>query len=440
MPPTSIAARWGLPLALVIVSVVTMLLHVRAYTVLSPIDELQHLDYLDQASRFDLVQPGERVGELAMREEACRGIDAPGFVTPPCNAPELSPEQFQELGINTASSHPPVYYTVAGLGARFIDALPGIDSFLTAGRLTGALFLAAGAVLTYVLARRLRARAPAAMGAAGLVVTTPVVLHSSAVVNNDAPSLLIGAGVVLAALAVAEGRLHPWCLALLAMVATSLKVTNLAVVGCALLILLMSSGVRALSDPRSSRFKAATTFLLWPVAIGGLALVPPLAWAIVGHSYAVSDAPVAPMTANAQVDAIGLDHFIANLFSTLTPVQNAYVPHSLNTPLIVTLMIGFNLVLAAAVVGLSWRKSPGETATRVARASLFCMLLAGPLFVLLVFVFAGSYVAIPPRYGLSLVPAAAAVLAVAASSRRIGRVGLPLLGAVSVLATWSVLV
>jgi hypothetical protein len=417
-----------------------VLLHVRAYTVLSPIDELQHLDYLDQASRFGLVQPGERVGELAMREEACRGIDAPGFVTPPCDAPELSPDQFQELGINTASSHPPVYYVVAGLGARLIDALPGIDSFLTAGRLTGTLFLAAGVVLTYVLARRLRARAAAAMGAAGLVATTPVVLHSSAVVNNDAPSLLIGAGVVLAALAVAEGRLRPWSLALLTMVATSLKVTNLAVVGCALLVLLMSSGYRALSDPRSSRFKAATTHMLWPVVIGGLALVPPLAWAIVGHANAVSDAPVAPMTANSQVESIGIDHFVANLFSTLTPVQNAYVSLSLNTPLIVTLMIGFNLVLAAAVVGRGWGGSSDDVATLVARASLLCMLLAGPLFVLLVFAFAGSYVAIPPRYGLSLVPAAAAVLAVAASSRRIGRVGLPLVGVVSVLATWSVLV
>ena len=59
-----------------------------------------------------------------MREEACRGVDSPGFVTPPCRDPELRPEQFQELGINSAATHPPTYYAVTGWAARVVDELP----------------------------------------------------------------------------------------------------------------------------------------------------------------------------------------------------------------------------------------------------------------------------------------------------------------------------
>ena len=59
-----------------------VLLHERDYTPLSPVEKLQHIDYLDQASRFDLVRTGEHVGEVAMREQACRTVDSPGFVSP----------------------------------------------------------------------------------------------------------------------------------------------------------------------------------------------------------------------------------------------------------------------------------------------------------------------------------------------------------------------
>src|SRR6478672_4908576 len=151
--PGSLAAA----VALMALAAVLVVLHVRAYTALSPLDELQHVDYLDQASRFDFVHDGERVGQLAMREQACRTVDSPGFVSPPCHARHLTPVQFQEGGFNTASGDPPTYYAVTGLLARVAIHLPGVDSLVTGGRLVGALWLGLGLIGTFVLARRLGA-------------------------------------------------------------------------------------------------------------------------------------------------------------------------------------------------------------------------------------------------------------------------------------------
>ena len=62
------------------------------------------------------------------------------------------------------------------------------------------------------------------------------------------------------------------------------------------------------------------------------------------------------------------------------------------------------------------------------------MLLSGVGLVVLIFVGSQSYTPIPPRYGLSLVPALAACLAVVVSQRRAGGYALTGLGSVALLA------
>ena len=216
---------------------VLVLMHLRVYTTLSPIDELQHLDYVDSMTRFDIVRSGETVGPVAMREEACRGVDSPGFATPSCDAPVLRPEQFQESGINTAATHPPVYYLTTGAVAEVVDAVPGVESFLAAARL---LWLGFGLALIFALARRLGANVMSAAGACLLLAATPAVLHSSTVLTNDAPSLVVGSLLFLAGLGVLERRLHPGWLAAAAALATSIKVTNIVAVGAVLFLLVLA--------------------------------------------------------------------------------------------------------------------------------------------------------------------------------------------------------
>jgi hypothetical protein len=424
----------GIVAGFVLLAGVIVLLHMRSYTTLSPIDELQHLDYVDSASRLDPVRTGERVHELALREEACRGVDSPGFVTPSCDAKELRPEQFQELGINTASAHPPVYYVVTGFAARVVDRLPGIDSFLTAARGIGVLWLAAGLVLTYVLARRLGARTSASVGAAVLVACTPAVIHSEAVVTNDAAALVVGATVCLAALGVVRRRVHPAWLALAAFLATSVKVTNIIVVGVALLMLLL---VRedAERSPRDRRDGAPIG--RWRPRVGamaltlGAALIMPVVWMVVGRVNAVPDAQAAPMATQFLVPKIGLGEVLSNVFSVLTPVQNGYTPAILQRPGIALMMALLNVLLIAALAGAAWFGVGRAGVSQLGLSTLAGMALAGPVFVVLLYVSTSSYVPIPSRYGLCLLPPAAAVLACVASTRRVGGPGLAALGLIS---------
>ena len=107
----------------VALAVLVVALHVREYRPLSPIDELQHLDYLYKAPSGHIVARGERIGEAALREETCRGLDAP-IALPSCTAPApLDPDEFQERGFNTASVHPPTYYFLTGTAAKAVKSV-----------------------------------------------------------------------------------------------------------------------------------------------------------------------------------------------------------------------------------------------------------------------------------------------------------------------------
>ena len=64
-------------LAAVLVAVAVLVgLHVRDHPALSHIDELQHGDYMLK-SPFHVPRHGDAIGQEAMEEAACRGIDYP---------------------------------------------------------------------------------------------------------------------------------------------------------------------------------------------------------------------------------------------------------------------------------------------------------------------------------------------------------------------------
>ena len=416
-------------------------LHARAYTPLSPLDELQHVDYLEKASHFDLVRGGERVGAVAMREQACRTVDSPGFVSPPCDAEDLIPEQFQEDGFNTAATHPPTYYTLTGLAARALRATPQVDSIVTAGRVIGGVWLGLGLGMTYLLCRRLGAGRTATTGALLLLATTPVVLHASAVVTNDAPSLFAGGLVVLAALRVRERALSPIWLGPAAALATAIKATNILAVGVAALVVLLP----VLSDWRNPRVafrdrRAATRRgALSTVLLLGGAFLPPLVWAAFSRATAIPNAGSSPMS-RFMVPRLEWSHLLANLFATLTPVQNAYLPGIVQTSAVLLIVALLNLLLVIAVVGAAWYRTGSVTANDLAVSTMVALVLGGPLLVVMMFTFADSYVAIPSRYGLSMLPAAFAVLAHGVSLHRWGGTFLLGVGFLSLVAVLAVLV
>ena len=164
--------------------------HVAGYTKLS-VDEMVHVDYLDRVPEAPAL--GDKVGQYAMRSQACRTVDSVGIVSPACGLDEYDPETYQELGYNTAALNPPVYYVVTRAVAETLVVLTPVDDLVTGARLAGALWLALGLVITYGVAR-CRGAGPLAGGAVcGLLLAAPAMIYASATVNPDSYAFLWGA-------------------------------------------------------------------------------------------------------------------------------------------------------------------------------------------------------------------------------------------------------
>src|ERR1019366_2999316 len=132
--------KWAPAVLLVVVPLLLVSLHVRAYTKLSPIDELEHIDYMFRSPGLHPVIAGTTLVEPAMREEACRGLDSV-YPTPPCDTKKLSISVFQDQGYDTAYIHPPTYYDTTWAAGELVKTATGAKSWVTAWRLVGALWL-----------------------------------------------------------------------------------------------------------------------------------------------------------------------------------------------------------------------------------------------------------------------------------------------------------
>lgn len=439
----------GLALLLVVALAILLVgLHVRAYPIISPIDELQHIDYLDKASRGEIVARGDRVGELAMRAEACRGIDAP-IGLPACDAEVLRPSEFQEAGFNTAYIHPPGYYATSGVLARIGEALPVIDDLVTAGRLTGGLWLALACAVLWVAMGELGASRAARAALVVLVLASPTVLHSSATINPDATALLVGSGMLIAVLRWERGRWPAAAPCAVAAIAILIKSTHVAAVGAAILYVAArhlsswwesrqpteggesqataGSGVdlrTAYSDRSSS-----LVVVRFVGSLVGAVLIASVAWVAVQGSIAKLPNEAIPMVQRLEVDTLEPLDVVGELGATVSPLQAPYVPGLLRSSSVLTAAETVNAAfLAAVVIGAVY----GAVKSRhrsLAVAALVAMAAAGPLFVFVNFAFVGTFVEIPPRYGLSILPFGLAAAAVALERR-------PLLIATGLYAAW----
>ena len=147
--------RWAPVVLLVFVPVLLVSLHVHAYTKLSPIDELQHIDYMFRSPGIHPVIAGTNWSAPAMREEAC---PRPRPVYPHCRLapPRTLDPASRTKGMTRPTSTPRPTTTSPGRRVRSSSTHRG-KSWVTVWRLVGALWLAAGLVLTYAAGLRLGA-------------------------------------------------------------------------------------------------------------------------------------------------------------------------------------------------------------------------------------------------------------------------------------------
>ncbi len=414
--------------ALLALSGLLVSLHVVQFTSLSTIDELVHVDLLVKSSQLERPEQGGKVGEVAMREQACRGIERDQQL-PPCDAEELDPTFFTDFGDATASSRFPVYHFVTGLTARGVQALPGLGSIVTAARLLGALWLAGALALTWFLMAELSVPSRQRWPALVLLATTPVVLHMSSIVNADATLMATGTAVLLTVLLWERGRLH-WALAgsvVLAAVVT--EETTFVAVGAAGVYLvarlaqrLADGGWKRSSVLRSLGGERRLLAAVGALAVGSVLLVAVVMPAARGLLTTSSRAPSPPVTEEAReaqppkteytrgIEGASAEQVAGEVGALVTPVQRPPMGRFLEgwgTDLLVE-VTHWLLVGALAVALLAGRVDP--RLGPLAFGCLVAMLVTGPL-VVIDNARAGVFHAVPPRFGLPVLPALFAFLA-----------------------------
>ncbi|MFK7919971.1 MAG: hypothetical protein AB8G14_17985 [Ilumatobacter sp.] len=355
---------WIAVAALMFCSVLLVSLHARAYTTLSPIDELQHVDFTIKAGDFEPPRVNDLVGFEAMVEAACRGVDAPQYIGPLCGLDEYDPEDFQENGVNTAAGQFPFYYTATGVSARAIVATGVLDSKVTAARIVGGVWAgAAWAVMWYVLALLRIPRLRRVIALATMVVT-PLTLFHAATVNADSILMFTGALAVLAAIKFEMGRLNGWLLLIIYAALYFVEPTNILAMAASAAYLV----VRVSWQPGASTVRRVIPLVVFPMA---LLLRLSVARDIQRFFFPASPRTLRPtmFRDNTTPDGVVWDKLLAQLDNLFTPVNNAFVPPFMSTQQTGSLMevtdwllIGAMFLGAVGVAGSALRGSDTKQA------------------------------------------------------------------------------
>jgi hypothetical protein len=392
-----------------LLAVAMVVLFIRAYEPLSPLDEMEHIDYVHHLLDGDMVELGDTFDPATERAVACRGVDLP-YTPPPCGGPYVTAD-FPNAGYNTAYIHAPLYYGVTAgwvwLGERL--ALPGDDVSLM--RSSGILWAAATVVLMWALLGSLRLSRGQRLAGCLLVLASPTVVLALSTVTNDSTAVAVGAAVTLAVVRWDQGRAPLWVVVLVCAVGVLLKATNIGVVGLAVAYV----ALRAWQRHRAAAPGEGPGIgrVLWPVAavVAGVG-VTTVAWTL--YSAGVARISPSDLPRDPQLTAPGFD--VSLLFQGVASVlrsQETWFPGPLPTAVSsfakVTLVVLFVLAVAA--------RDRRDDIGALAGATAVAVLGLGP--VLAVVDWLGSDVSfdISMRYALSLVPAVAAVAVTAARSR-----------------------
>jgi hypothetical protein len=447
--------KWAPALVLVIVPVLLVSLHVRAYTKLSPIDELQHIDYLFRSPGVHQVIAGTKDSTPAMREEVCRGIDAV-ITLPPCSSKTLVPAEVQDQGYDTAYAHPPTYYDITWAVGKVVKPLTGDKSWVTTWRLLGALWLAAGLLVTYAAGLRMGVDRLPLLGLLVLLAAAPSIIETNSTVTPDATSTFVGGAALYLTSRWQEGGRWRWMtLVGIGFVGTAFKVQNAIVVMMIAIYLLLSARSGAVPAPNEDRDTADLETIQasagagpllhgagWPrrllynanvrgagilvattAAIGG-------AWTILQRATETIDPNKLLVNQQFVVSSITLQQIASTFGAFLAPLPGAFVPgvsHNAFTDDMVSLL---SWLLIAGVVGGAVFLARTPRMASLARATLITALFAGPIFVVLNYVSMSQYIPLPTRYGFALLPAMVLCTADAIRTRwaALGTLGAGLLG------------
>lgn len=420
-------------LSVIALALLQVALLIDRYPQFSPVDELQHADYMIKAAHGQLLRRGDTIGPEATREAACRGIVDPNRVVPDCTTNrERPPWLVEQTGVNSEEIQPPVFYVITGVLARGIRAVLGMSSIVTAGRLVGGLWLAAGAAVLWALLGRMQVKPVARWGVTALVACSPQMLGVAAVINNDVTALVAGAAVLLAAVAWEQRSLHGGLVLAVVAAAISIKPTNVVGVGVAAGYLV----IRALVL-RDRADRQVPAMLRMGAAMVGVAALTGLGFLALHEAIARAGPDANPNTAFFKTDNVPAELVVRAIPNGITPTRDPFLPPFLATTAVRTIARAGHWVLLGATIVVIAAAARRSREWPLALSALAACALAGPAYVILNYVASHIYFNIPPRYALSAVPGLAVVLAAVLRRPLAARVlaGLAGLGSLVVLVT-----
>lgn len=390
-------------LPILILSFVLVGLHLKAYRTFSPIDERQHVDYLYRISRGELLRMGEQIGQETLRDESCRGLDWNLFTPPPChpNRP-YDPNVYPDLGYNSAHVHPPTYYFFTNMVVKTFRTTGVASNFVSSARLVGGLWLGLGLLSFWYAGRELRIPLRNVAITLVLLATTPTLIHASSIVNPDATSLLAGSALLLAVLVWERRRGYAFLLLpASAVFAVGMKFTNMLAVGAAVIYLMLRwwhERQKGAIEPR-----ARLGYLLGAAALVISSVATAALWMIT-HNLLILN-PVNPQLESFQVDSLSGEAIVTQMMALVTPVRDAWLPSFLNNAGVKGVLQIVNLGLMAAAFGALLFEKHSRPTTLVAISGALVMLGSGAALTIGFFYLnSRAYVAIPPRYGISILP------------------------------------
>ena len=371
-------------------------LHVDRHHALFVLDEFAYADYLHQIDGGDLiVRHGELSSPAGLRELACRGYEPSTWNDrPPCDAPSYDPAVFPNAGINSADIHPPTYFWATYLGARAVLAVGLTDDLVDAGRLFGAVWMAAGLLALWCLLRAMGAGRWASASGLALVAAGPMILRQWHYLTPDAANVLVGSLVILA---VVRWERSPRTRGLAGLAGAS-----------------PHGPVQQVQAPdhhhepvgRLDRHGQGAGdrqpyLRAFSALVGGAALASAV-WVAVRASLSLPG--LSPLEQAEKVDSLHPSQVVENLARFITPLDRE--PSSLFPLALLTsyLLVGYLLVALVSVARDDRRYALALVTGTV--------LIAGPLLLVAVnFGLRGSYAIVEPRYGTTLLPAQAAIAA-----------------------------
>jgi len=397
---------WLFCFAILFVTVLTSGLHIRSYQTLSPIDELQHIDYAVRAGRFEIPGIGVRVEQEVLAEAACRSVDAPGYVSPPCDAPLQDPASFQERGFNTAADQFPTYYILTGVVAKGIKLLTPINSTITSLRVTSGLWSGISlCILWYVMALinvPKRNRVISFL----LLISTPLIILTSSTVTPDSMLFLAGSVLLVSTIKYESEKLKWYYFLLIICIVFSVdRAVFLPILAIFIYLFLKMLGIREIN------YRRLWTLIAVPIVLYLIyfKIFPYIQNQIRPSPLSVADVP---MYINNQVTEVDSERILQQLQTVVSPVWNVFIPQTLKSELVIVVKSLYNWLIIGSLLALSLKSDTRKGLALISGTTLGVMVLAGPFYSFYYAYFSSTQYSAPGRFGLGLLPVA--VVAVSA--------------------------